>query len=209
MTEVEIPPIVTDMSKAFTKENDAGLDPDDSSDDSGDEQEGASALRGLPPGTKNYITPAGAKRLRDELSQLLLETRPELVKVVAWAASNGDRSENGDYLYGKKRLREIDRRIRFLQKRLDRAEVVDPARQGGSKVLFGATVELVGEDGRTKRYVIVGVDETDIPQGHISWISPVGRALLNQEEGDVVLVRTPKGDEEYEIKSVRFLPISR
>jgi transcription elongation factor GreB len=184
------------MSKAFTKETDGDSDED--------LPEGVSPL---PVGTRNYMTPAGADRLRRELSTLLHETRPELVKVVAWAASNGDRSENGDYLYGKKRLREIDRRIRFLQKRLDAAEVVDPSQQKGDRVLFGATVRLQDEDGGERVYSIVGIDETDIPRGRISWISPVGRALLNQKKGDVVTVRMPRGDEEFEILDVRFLPI--
>jgi len=188
------------MSKAFTKEQEASLG---SGDESHDDEEQSP----LPGGTKNYMTPAGAARMRSELSTLLIQARPELVKVVSWAASNGDRSENGDYLYGKKRLREIDRRIRFLQKRLDRAEIVDPALQRGTKVLFGASVELTDETGKLRQYMIVGIDETDVPRGRISWISPMGRALLNQEEGDVVVVRTPRGEEELEIRKVSFLPI--
>jgi transcription elongation factor GreB len=188
------------MSKAFTKESEAGLDSDDDSSESAEQP--------LPGGNKNYMTPGGAARMRDELHRLLHEDRPEVVRVVSWAASNGDRSENGDYIYGKRRLREIDRRIRFLQKRLERAEIVDPLQQSGDRVLFGATVELVGEDGAVRRYSIVGIDETDIPKGRISWISPIGRALLNQSEGDSVVVATPKGEEEFEIRSVKFLALN-
>jgi transcription elongation factor GreB len=130
--------------------------------------------------------------------------RPEVVRTVSWAASNGDRSENGDYIYGKKRLREIDRRIRFLTKRLDAAEVVDPARQGGDKVLFGAKVVVEDEEGRKRNYQIVGIDEADVPAGRISWISPMARALLNHGLGDIVTLRTPKGDEELEILEIRY-----
>jgi len=185
------------MSKAFTKE-DAG--PEDE-DGPGDDDEGANAL---PQGTKNYITPGGAARMRDELKVLLHVTRPEVVRTVSWAASNGDRSENGDYIYGKRRLREIDRRIRFLGKRLDRAEIVDPATQKSDRVLFGATVEVDDEEGKRRVYRIVGIDETDVRRGHVSWISPVGKALLQAHAGDVVQLRTPKGDEELEVVSIRY-----
>jgi transcription elongation factor GreB len=181
------------MSKAFTKE-----DAESNADDELPED-----LQ-VPRGTKNYMTPRGAQRLRDELHRLLHLDRPEVVKTVSWAASNGDRSENGDYIYGKRRLREIDRRIRFLTKRLDAAEVVDPGKQSGDRVLFGAQVTVLDEEGRKKRYQIVGIDEADVPHGKISWISPMARALLNQAKGDVVTLRTPKGDEELEILEVRY-----
>lgn len=188
------------MTKAFTKE-DSGPDPDDGPD-SGDDGAGA-----LPQGTKNYVTPAGAARMRAELKELLHVTRPEVVRTVSWAASNGDRSENGDYIYGKRRLREIDRRIRFLSKRLDLAEVVDPAAQKSDHVLFGATVEVEDESGARRVYRIVGIDETDVRRGHVSWISPVGKALLQARQGDVVQLRTPKGDEELEVVRIRYEPI--
>jgi transcription elongation factor GreB len=182
------------VSKAFTKESDA--------DDEGPEAEEPA----LPQGFKNYITPAGAARLREELKTLLNETRPEVVRTVAWAASNGDRSENGDYIYGKRRLREIDRRIRFLQKRLDVAEIVDPAVQGGAggQVLFGATVTVTDEEGKQRVYSIVGIDETDVKRGRVSWISPIAKALLGAREGDAVTLRTPRGDEELEIADVKY-----
>lgn len=179
------------MSKAFVKEDDT---PDDEEPDTS-----------LPtPGGKNYITPQGLARLQKELSQILDVDRPEVVRVVSWAASNGDRSENGDYLYGKKKLRELDRRIRFLNKRLEIAEVVDPLTKSGPVVLFSATVMVEGEDGRKKRYSIVGVDETDIAKGRISWVSPIGKALLQAKLGDTVTVRTPKGEEDLEILEVRY-----
>jgi transcription elongation factor GreB len=192
------------MSKAFTKESDAP------EDDGGDD---APELA-IPKGAKNYITPAGADRLKAELHKLLHEERPTLVQTVSWAASNGDRSENGDYIYGKRRLREIDRRIRFLTKRLEAAEIVDPAAQAADRVLFGArvTVQRVdspdseGEDesSRPRTYRIVGIDETDVGRGEISWISPMARALLNAKIGDVVTLRTPRGDEELEITEIRY-----
>lgn len=182
------------MSKAFTKE--------DSGDD-GDDGTSAEAPA-LPAGTKNYITPAGADRLKAELKKLLYDERPALVKTVQWAASNGDRSENGDYLYGKRRLREIDRRIRFLTKRLEAAEIVDPVTQSADRVLFGATVTVEDEDGRERTYRIVGIDESEPSKGEVSWISPVARALLNSRVGDTVTLRTPKGDEELEVKSVVY-----
>ncbi|MBC7691001.1 MAG: transcription elongation factor GreB [Methylotenera sp.] len=182
------------MSKAFTKETDESDSPDD-----GDEDVGA-----LPQGFKNYMTPQGAAALREELSRLLKSDRPELVKVITWAASNGDRSENGDYIYGKRRLREIDRRIRFLSKRLDSAEVVDPSQQTSDQVVFGATVKVKNEDDETKTYRIVGIDETDVRNGQVSWISPIAKALLGSKAGDVVTLKTPQGDQDLEIVSVQF-----
>ncbi len=154
-------------------------------------------------GVKNYITPEGAAALKTELKKLLYADRPELVKTVAWAASNGDRSENGDYLYGKRKLREIDRRIRFLQKRLEAAEVVEKPGDA-SKVLFGAKVTLLDEEERKRSYRIVGVDEANPAQGSISWISPLAKALLNKKIGDVVNFKSPKGEEELEIVGVDY-----
>lgn len=182
------------MSKAFTRE-------DSDKDDDLDEELDAS----VPQGTKNYMTPKGADRLRAELKDLLTVKRPEVVKTVSWAASNGDRSENGDYIYGKRRLREIDRRIRFLQKRLDAAEVVDPTLQKSDQVLFGATVTVTDEDGKKRVYRIVGIDETDVKRGHLSWISPIGKALLQARVGDVVTFRTPKGDEDLEVIKIQYI----
>jgi transcription elongation factor GreB len=158
---------------------------------------------------KNYITPQGYARLKSELMRLLDVDRPELVKVVAWAASNGDRSENGDYLYGKKRLREIDHRIHFLSARLDTAQVVDPASRGDSDlVFFGATVTYAYVNGgREERTIqIVGVDEVDTKRGQVSWISPIARALLKKRNGDVATLATPTGDQEIEILKVRYRP---
>lgn len=183
------------MSKAFTREDDGDL-----SDELGGDGDGDESLN--VPGGKNYITPVGAKKLKDELSQLLNVDRPKLVETVAWAASNGDRSENADYIYGKRRLREIDRRIRFLSKRLEAAEVVDPLKQPKDKVLFGARVEVEDEDGVVKIYQIVGVDETDAKNGLISWTSPIGKALLQAKVGDVVTLKTPKGDRDLEILKI-------
>lgn len=179
------------MSKAFVKE-DEGPEEDDT--------EPSSAV----PGGKNYITPHGLRKLRDELNQLLDVARPEVVRTVSWAASNGDRSENGDYIYGKRRLREIDKRIRFLNKRIEIAEMVDPLEKSGDTVLFGATVMVENESGQKKKFSIVGIDETDVARGRISWISPIGKALLQARKGDVVSVRTPKGDEDYEILEVKY-----
>ena len=181
------------MSKAFTKETD------------GDDEE--LVLAPIPPGGKNYITPQGYARLRGELLELIDVERPKMVEVVHWAASNGDRSENGDYLYGKKRLREIDRRIRFLTKRLEIAEVVDPALHAGrDQIFFGATVTYL-EDGETEREVtILGIDEADSAQGQISWISPVARALLKARVGDEVQLPTPGGLRALEIVAVRYPP---
>lgn len=181
------------MSKAFTREN------DDAPDDE------LPAHLKLPPSTKNYITPAGWQRLKNELYHLVNRERPEVVQVVNWAASNGDRSENGDYLYGKRRLREIDRRIRFLTRRLELAEVVDPAtREATDQVFFGATVVVLRGDGSEQTLSIVGVDEIDLARGHISWIAPIARTLIKAREGDVVLFRGPDGEEEIEILEVRY-----
>lgn len=162
----------------------------------------------IPKGVKNYITPSGYARLRDELKQLLDGERPELVRTVAWAASNGDRSENADYIYGKRRLREIDRRIRFLSKRLERAEVVDPAaRESTDQVFFGAQVTYVDAEGEEKTITIVGMDEVDPRRNHVSWIAPVARALLKARVGDVVSFKSPRGLEELEIVTVRYQAI--
>src|SRR5689334_16412666 len=184
------------MNKAFVRE--------DSGDDEDDLPEGAASL---PPGSKNYITPAGYERLRTELMHLIDTERPEVVGIVSWAAKNGDRSENGDYLYGKKRLREIDRRIRFLTKRLEIAEVTDPTvHHGGDQIYFGATVRYVDETGAERELTIMGIDEADSAQGQVSWISPIARALLKQREGDVVKLATPGGVHDIEILSVRYPP---
>lgn len=182
------------MSKAFVRED------ADSEDDLPD------AAQTDPPPVRNYITPAGHKRLKDELAKLLDVERPEVVKVVSWAASNGDRSENGDYLYGKKRLREIDRRIRFLTRRLEAAVVVDPLQQQAlDQVFFGATVLYQQQsDGSERTVQIVGVDEVDPLNGRISWVSPVAKALLKAREGDVVTLRTPGGTETLEVLEVRY-----
>lgn len=182
------------MSKAFTKET--------------DDEEELELPQQIPVGVKNYITPAGYQRLRDELDQLWKVERPALVNTITWAASNGDRSENGDYIYGKKRLREIDRRIRFLSKRLDNAVVVDPAqRRDCEQVFFGATVTVCGPDGAERTYSIVGVDEADAGRGLISWVSPLARALLKARAGDVVTLHIPGGVDELEVVEVAYLPI--
>jgi transcription elongation factor GreB len=181
------------MSKAFVKE-----DADDDDDLDPPEAEPAPA--------RNYITPEGHARLLAELKHLLDVERPEVVRVVSWAASNGDRSENGDYLYGKKRLREIDRRIRFLTRRLDIAEVVEPSRQQGlDQIFFGATVTYVQSDGVERTVRIVGVDEVDPLNGRISWVSPVAKALLKAREGDTVSLKTPGGVLELEVLEVRYV----
>lgn len=181
------------MNKAFVREN----------DDAPDEDEDLPQL--AVPGGKNYITRAGYQALRDELSHLLDVERPDVVQVVSWAASNGDRSENGDYLYGKKRLREIDRRIRFLIRRIDMAEVVDPsAHHGSDQIFFGATVCYSEEDGTGRRVEIVGVDEADPLKGRISWISPVARALIKAREGDEVALMTPQGRMTLLVESVEY-----
>ncbi len=162
---------------------------------------------GLPPGTPFYMTPAGHTALQEELRQLWNAERPKVVEIVSWAASLGDRSENADYQYGKRRLREIDRRVRFLRKRLDNCEVVDPAAQPRrDQVFFGATVTYVREDDTEVTVTIVGVDEADAEKGHISWVSPVARALLRGRVGDAVKLRLPAGVEEIEILSISYPP---
>lgn len=155
----------------------------------------------------NYITPGGHKKLLDELEHLLRIERPEVTKLVQWAASNGDRSENADYLYGKKRLREIDRRVRFLTQRLDSAIVVDPTMTKSTKVQFGATLEVSDEDGTTKTYCIVGVDEVDTAKGRISWQSPIGKSLIGKSVGEEVLVKIPSGEVTLEVVSISYQPI--
>lgn len=183
------------MSKAFTKE-DAEIE-----DDLPDEP------APLPAGTKNYITPAGFRRMQDEVKHLQTVERPRIVEIVAWAAGNGDRSENGDYIYGKQRLREIDRRCRFLSKRLESAEVVDPARQTHlDRVFFGATVTYANATGDERTITIVGVDEVDAENGRVSWVSPIARALMKAQEGDVVELRTPHGSEPIEVIEIRYGP---
>ncbi|MBX3625303.1 MAG: transcription elongation factor GreB [Rhizobacter sp.] len=182
------------MNKAFTKEPEGDDDDDDSP-----------GLPPLPAGTKNYLTPEGYQRLREELMTLLDVERPKVVEVVSWAAKNGDRSENGDYLYGKKRLREIDRRIRFLTKRLDIAEVADPsAHFGNDQIFFGATVTYANADGDERTITIKGIDETDNLKGEVSWISPIARALLKARVGDEVSLVTPGGLEKLEVVEVVY-----
>src|SRR5262244_2248644 len=183
------------MNKAFTKESDGDDDVDDA------------AQATLPGDFKNYITPAGYGRLHDELDRLWKVDRPKLVDTIAWAASNGDRSENGDYIYGKRKLREIDRRLRYLSKRLDSAVVVDNAGKQHEKVYFGATVTVVDESGEERTVSIVGVDELDPARGRVSWISPIATALLKGSVGDVVTLRTPRGTEELEIVAIRYEPL--
>ena len=180
------------MSKAFVKETD-------------DEPDLPEEAPQLPSGLKNYMTPQGHRHMQEELRRLLREDRPKTVEVVAWAAGNGDRSENGDYLYGKKRLREIDRRIRFLSKQLETAVVVDSAAQKNrDQVFFGATVTYANGAGAEKTVTIVGIDEADLDQGRVSWISPVARALLKAQEGDLVELRTPAGIERIEVLEIRY-----
>ena len=158
-----------------------------------------------PTEQRHYMTPGGHRRLRDELEFLVKLERPKIVEIVSWAASNGDRSENGDYLYGKKRLREIDRRIRFLMKRLEDAHVMDlGAQQHRDQVFFGATVVVCDEDGAETTYSIVGIDEADPTKGWISWVSPLARALLKLREGDVARFASPLGRRELEIVEVRY-----
>jgi transcription elongation factor GreB len=156
---------------------------------------------------KNYITPKGLKVLMDEYHQLFRVERPEVTKLVQWAASNGDRSENADYLYGKRRLREIDRRVRFLDQRIEAAVVVDPTQVVADKIQFGATVILVDENDQKKRYCIVGTDEINLSKGHISWMSPIGQALLGKSQGEVVLIQTPQGEVEFEVFSIAYLAL--
>src|SRR6266480_4076818 len=181
------------MSKAFTKE----------SDGEGDEAEHAELV-----GVKNYITPSGLQRLKDEHRFLLTRERPAVTKVVAWAAGNGDRSENADYQYGKRRLRQIDRRIRFLTKRIDAAEVVDPgaprAGKTATQVFFGATVRYANAAGTERVVSVIGVDEVDLDRNHISWMSPLARALMKSGPGDTVIVHAPGGAQQLEIVSVNY-----
>ena len=181
------------MSKAFTREQ------DDRSDDA--------ALEATPPGdenVKNYITPAGYRRLKDEFTRLWDIERPKLVETISWAAANGDRSENADYIYGKRRLREIDRRLRFLSRRLELAEIVDNARKQHERVYFGATVTYADRSAQERTVTIVGIDEVDPAHGRVSWVAPIARALLKAREGDVVTLRTPGGLEEIEVISIRY-----
>jgi transcription elongation factor GreB len=180
------------MSKAFVKESD-------------DEPELPDEEPVIPAGVKNYMTPEGHRRMRDELRRLTREERPKTVEIVSWAAGNGDRSENGDYLYGKQRLREIDRRIRFLTKRLEAALVVDPRQQTRrDQVFFGASVTYANQHGAEKTVTIVGIDEADLDRGQVSWISPIARALLKAHEGDTVELRTPTGIEQIEVVEIRY-----
>ena len=180
------------MNKAFVREGeDQKEEPEDSPSP-------------LPAGFRNYITPQGYSKLKEELTHLLDRERPEVVRTVAWAASNGDRSENADYHYGKKRLREIDRRIRFLTKRLEIAEVVDPEGRDSEQIFFGATVTVANSKREELTVSIVGVDEIDTTKGRVSWISPIARALLKAREGDFVTLDTPGGREELEVLEVRY-----
>ncbi|MBK9325476.1 MAG: transcription elongation factor GreB [Thiobacillaceae bacterium] len=183
------------MNKAFIRE--------DAPEDEEDPE-----LPALPAGTKNYMTPAGHARMQAELARLVRVERPEVVNIVSWAAGNGDRSENGDYIYGKKRLREIDRRIRFLSKRLENALVVDPREQRNTDaVFFGATITLLDEAGEEIRYSIVGLDEADPGRNRISWISPLARALLKAKAGDSVRFQAPGGTRELEIVAIDYLDL--
>jgi len=180
------------MSKAFTKE----------SDNADDDVEDVDAL---PAHFKNYVTPAGFAALQEEHRKLLYEERPKVVAIVSWAAGNGDRSENGDYIYGKKRLREIDHRVRYLTKRIESAEVVHPERQKNhDQVFFGATVEYARKDSTPQKVTIVGVDEAELADGKISWLSPVARALMKAHAGDIVEFRTPSGLETVEVLSIAY-----
>jgi transcription elongation factor GreB len=180
------------MSKAFVRE--------DGSDE-------APPPEPAPAPSRNYITPAGYARLKAELKHLVEAERPEVVKTVAWAASLGDRSENADYLYGKKRLREIDRRTRFLIKRLESAEIVDSAGRKTDQVFFGCTVRIKDKSGKARTVTIVGGDEVDPAGGRVSWVSPIAKALLKAREGDRVVLRTPAGEERLEIVEIRYDPI--
>ena len=184
------------MNKAFTRESDHEED---------DEPDVAPPLAS---GQKNYITPGGYARLKGELDRLVDTDRPETVRVVSWAAGNGDRSENGDYIYGKKRLREIDRRIRFLVRRLDISEVVDPVGRDTDQIFFGATVDISNSRGEERTVSIVGIDETDTSRGYISWISPMARALLKARAGDSVTLQTPAGVDDIEVLDVRYEPLA-
>jgi transcription elongation factor GreB len=180
------------MSKAFVKE-------------SNDEADLPDAPPAVPVGFKNYMTPRSHRLMQDELRQLLRVERSKVVETVAWAAGNGDRSENGDYIYGKRRLREIDRRIRFLTKRLESAEVVDPRQQKRlDQVFFGATVTYATEDGTETTITIVGIDEADFARGQVSWVSPIARALTRAHKGDTVELRAPAGVEQIEVLEIRY-----
>ena len=183
------------MNKAFVRESDAD-----------DEDERAEGSAPLPAGTRNYITPTGYRRLKDELVQLLNVERPQVVQTVSWAASNGDRSENGDYIYGKKRLREIDRRIRFLTKRLDLAEVVDPAArtEATDQVFFGATVRYADTQGSEHEIQIVGVDEANVSKGKISFVSPLAKAMINKRAGDKAVQKNADKNRVYEILDISY-----
>ena len=181
------------MSKAFTREPTVDNDEDEA------------GLPPIPTGGKNYITPQGYARMRKELLTLIDDERPKVVEIVHWAASNGDRSENGDYIYGKKRLREIDRRIRFLTKRMELASVTDPAVHFGSdQVFFGATVTYEDDQGNAKTITILGIDEADSLNGQVSWVSPIARALLKSKVGDVVRLQTPAGMQDIEVIQVSY-----
>src|SRR5712675_533103 len=180
------------MSNAFVRESD-------------DEEDRPEEPHALPVGFKNYMTPQGYRQLQEELRTLLRVERPKVVDVVSWAAGNGDRSENGDYIYGKRRLREIDRRIRFLTKRLESAEVVDPRQQKRrDQVFFGATVTYATADGSETTITIVGIDEADFARGQVSWVSPIARALLKAHEGDTVELHAPGGVEQIEVLEIRY-----
>ena len=182
------------MSKAFTREPEGDEDEEDLDP----------SLK-LPIGTKNYMTPAGYARMKAEMEHLLNKERPHMVEVVAWAASNGDRSENGDYLYGKKRLREIDRRIRYLTKRMGNSQVVDPLLQPHTdRVFFGATVVIADAEGREQTFSIVGLDEAEASRGRISWTAPLARALIKGQEGDAIRFQSPSGWREVEIVEIRY-----
>ena len=185
------------MSKAFTRESDGDSDESEPRNESFD----------LPSGSKNYVTPKGAQKLQDELRHLKHTERPQVVETVSWAASNGDRSENADYTYGKRRLRQIDKRVEFLLKRLENAEVVDPLKVICDHVRFGATVTIRDEEDREKRYSIVGVDEVDATNGKISWRSPLAHALLKAKEGDLVTVHSPRGEQEIEVVKIEYIEI--
>jgi transcription elongation factor GreB len=179
------------MSKAFTRESE-------------EEDQDLPEADAIPAGTKNYMTPPGYARLRGELKRLVEVDRPETVRVVSWAASNGDRSENGDYIYGKRRLRELDWRIRYLMKRMEAAEVVDPRDQDRERIFFGATVLYADQAGAEHRISIVGIDEADPARGRVSWISPIAKAMLRAREGDTVTLRTPNGLESLDILEIRY-----
>lgn len=186
------------MNKAFVRETEEN-DEEDSSD---------SDAPAIPKGQKNYMTPGGAKRMQEELHHLRFEERPEVCAVVQWAAGNGDRSENADYQYGKRRLREIDRRVRFLSKRLDNLEVVDPLRiPNKDQVMFGATVTIRDEDGEEKTYSIVGADEADASKGRISWMSPIGLALFKATVGDFISFKSPKGQRDIEVIAIQYIEL--